>query len=84
MLKEQQGRDVCIFSQSEKQSEKAHMFFVDHLGKFGLVISLFLISLFVIDRGSFSLKFILFSLIFVGLLTYLTIKFHKKFANIQG
>ena len=81
MLKEKQGRDVYIFSQTEKQSEKAHMYFVNHLGKFGLVISLFLISLFIIDGESFNLKFILFSLIFVGFLTYLASRFHQKFAH---
>ncbi len=80
MLKQNDGRGIYIFSQSEKQSEKAHMFFVNHLGKFGLVIILFLISLFIIEREAFSLKFMLFSLILVSLITYLSAKFHRKFA----
>ena len=80
MLKQNDGRGIYIFSQPEKQSEKAHMFFVNHLGKFGLVIILFLILLLIIEIEAFSLKFILFSLIFVSLLTYLSAKFHRKFA----
>ena len=70
-----------IFSQSENHSQKAHMFFVNHLGKAGLVIVLFLISLFMMNSETFSVKFMLFSLTFVSLLTYLAAKFHQKFAH---
>ena len=81
ILKENGEKNVYIFSRSEGTSEKAHMFFVTHLGKVGFATSLFLISLFVIDRESFSLNFIVFSIIFVGLLTYIAIQFHRKFAH---
>ena len=80
MLKQNYERGIYIFSNSEKQSQKAHIFFVNHLGKFGLVIILFLVSLFIIEREAFSLMFMLFSLLFVSLLTYLSTQFHKKFA----
>jgi heme/copper-type cytochrome/quinol oxidase subunit 4 len=62
MLKENHNRDVYVCSHSEKPSEKAHMFFVNHLAKFGLIVILFLISVFITDRQSFTQKFIAFSI----------------------
>ena len=81
MLIENGERGICVLSHSETNSEKAHMFFVRHLGKFGLAIILFLIILHVIDKESLGLSFMLFGLMFVVLLTYLAIKFHKRFAH---
>jgi hypothetical protein len=57
------------------------MFFVKHLGKFGLAIILFLITLHAIDKEALGLKFMLFCLVFVVLLTYLAAKFHERFAH---
>ena len=74
-------KGIRILSHSETYSEKAHMFFVSHLGKFGLAIILFLIVLHAIDKEALGLKFMLFGLVFVGLLTYLALKFHEKFAH---
>jgi len=81
MLIKNNERGICILSHSEKLSEKAHMFFVRNLGKFGLAIILFLIVLHAIDEEALGLKFMLFGLGFVGLLTYLAVKFHERFAH---
>ena len=81
MLIENEERGICILSHSETHSERAHMFFVRHLGKFGLAIILFLIILHAIDREALGLNFMLFGLVFVVLLTYLAVKFHERFAH---
>ena len=81
MLIENGERGICILSHSETNSEKAHMFFVRHLGKFGLAIILFLIILHAMDKEALGLGFMLFGLVFVVLLTYLAMKFHERFAH---
>ena len=81
MLIENEERGICILSHSETHSERAHMFLVRHLGKFGLAIILFLIILHAIDREALGVNFMLFGLVFVVSLTYLAVKFHERFAH---
>lgn len=80
MLTDNDERGICILSHSETLSEKAHTLFVSHLGKFGLAIILFLIVLHLIDKKALGMKFMLFGVVFIGLLTYLAVKFHERFA----
>ena len=81
MLIENDEREICILAHPETHSERAHMFFVRHLGKFALAIILFLMVLHAIDKEALGLNFMLFGLVFVVLLTYIAIKFHRRFAH---
>lgn len=80
-MQELSKEESYVFPRNNISFYKAHMAFVNNLGKFGIFTVIFLIGIFLLYSRIFSPAFMIFSIVFVLILTIAAGLVHQKFAH---